>query len=511
MSRIVHRFGLLFVCAVAVAAAVGVVTPGAGQSAGRRPATLTPSAPLTPTQKARLDRKAASFAERAFDDPDLAVEFYVNSRTGPINTRGANITTGARPLTPAAYLPALQQMRAMPRVLLGDGRRAPELRRLPDLNAAPGAALGTWSNLGPANQGGRTRALLINPNNPNIMYAGGVAGGVWKSTDAGANWAPIDRPADEQHRRGDPGLRSAERQHDLRRHRRGLLQRRRHPRRGHLQVDRRRGHVEPARVHQQRQLLLHDEPGREPARQPAHLRGHARRASSAPSTAARLDEPDQRDAGERLHRARDAGATAPPGSCSPPAAPSPRAPIYRAVDDDVSTFTSVFSLAGMGRSSLAVAPSDRKRHLRDGGAGHAAAAPGSHGLHGVYRSIANGDPGSFTTQMWNGTRSAPATAEPGPSLQPGFRVCVACGPGSAGFFNQGWYDNVIAVDPLDPNRVWAGGIDLFRSDDGGVNWGAAGYWWFTKGVDPEYHHADQHGIVVPSAVQRHEQQSDVLG
>ena len=69
------------------------------------------------------------------------------------------------------------------------------------------------------------------------------------------------------------------------------------------------------------------------------------------------------------------------------------------------------------------------------------------------------------------------------------------GPSSDGYYNQGWYDNVIAVDPTDANRVWAGGIDLWRSDNGGVDWGTGGYWWFGKGVDPQYHHADQHGIV----------------
>ena len=33
---------------------------------------------------------------------------------------------------------------------------------------------------------------------------------------------------------------------------------------------------------------------------------------------------------------------------------------------------------------------------------------------------------------------------------------------------QGAYDNVIAADPTSPNVVWAGGIDLFRSTDGGI-------------------------------------------
>ncbi|MBK8286861.1 MAG: hypothetical protein IPK97_19460 [Ahniella sp.] len=37
---------------------------------------------------------------------------------------------------------------------------------------------------------------------------------------------------------------------------------------------------------------------------------------------------------------------------------------------------------------------------------------------------------------------------------------------------------------------------MWRSDNGGVDWGVASYWWFGK-ADPQYAHADQHGIVFP--------------
>ena len=75
-----------------------------------------------------------------------------------------------------------------------------------------------------------------------------------------------------------------------------------------------------------------------------------------------------------------------------------------------------------------------------------------------------------------------------------------CGIGTSQMFNQGWYDNVIAVDPADPEKVWAGGVDLFRSDNGGVNWGVASYWWFQgngtppNNGDPQFVHADNHII-----------------
>jgi photosystem II stability/assembly factor-like uncharacterized protein len=48
-----------------------------------------------------------------------------------------------------------------------------------------------WEELGPANIGGRTRVIRFHPNNPDIMFAGSVSGGLWKSTDAGHIWVPI--------------------------------------------------------------------------------------------------------------------------------------------------------------------------------------------------------------------------------------------------------------------------------------------------------------------------------
>lgn len=47
-----------------------------------------------------------------------------------------------------------------------------------------------WKERGPANVPGRTRGLIVDPddNNKNTWFAGSVGGGVWKTTDAGVNW-----------------------------------------------------------------------------------------------------------------------------------------------------------------------------------------------------------------------------------------------------------------------------------------------------------------------------------
>ncbi len=56
-----------------------------------------------------------------------------------------------------------------------------------------------WHSLGPApipvnastSYSGRVVALAVHPTNPNIVYAGAAQGGVYRSTNGGANWTPL--------------------------------------------------------------------------------------------------------------------------------------------------------------------------------------------------------------------------------------------------------------------------------------------------------------------------------
>jgi photosystem II stability/assembly factor-like uncharacterized protein len=47
-----------------------------------------------------------------------------------------------------------------------------------------------WRQVGPF-RGGRVLAVTGVPGEPSVFYFGGVSGGVWKSSDAGATWAPL--------------------------------------------------------------------------------------------------------------------------------------------------------------------------------------------------------------------------------------------------------------------------------------------------------------------------------
>jgi len=51
-----------------------------------------------------------------------------------------------------------------------------------------------WSHRGPVNVGGRTRALAVDKSNASILLAGGVSGGMWKSSDGGTTWKKTTKP-----------------------------------------------------------------------------------------------------------------------------------------------------------------------------------------------------------------------------------------------------------------------------------------------------------------------------
>ncbi len=55
---------------------------------------------------------------------------------------------------------------------------------------------------------------------------------------------------------------------------------------------------------------------------------------------------------------------------------------------------------------------------------------------------------------------------------------------------QCWYDLILKVHPTDANLVFAGGIDLHRSTNGGTNWIPISFWYSVPCLP--YVHADQH-------------------
>lgn len=484
--------------AMAAGSDATMVAPVLATDAATAPDAHKPLIDISPVKAQRLDAKAKRAVDRPkvpFDQPDEAQAFYANKRTGPLITRGPNITT-TRALDPSLYLPALQHMRSMTTINSSASRTGSSRFSSPDL-AAAGAALTGWTNLGPANQGGRTRALLIDPATPATMYAGGVAGGVWKTTDGGANWSTST----------DLGMSNLA--------------------------------VATLAFEPRNTSTMYAGTGEGVGNGDAVRGAGIFKSTDAGATWTQLGSTNTSNflytqkvivsprkvsrvyAATRtgLWRSLDSGATwalvsgvSPSNGCTDMAMQEKRAigflyvscgrtngqgTVYRVLDSDIGTGTSILSLNGQGRSSIAVAPSNEAYVYIVASQRNAGAGPGQYGLHGVYRSTSNGNAGSFSTRVQGNVAPANTAQKINQLLlsNPVIALFTECGYGTSSFSNQGWYDNVVAVDPLDADRVWVGGVDLWRSDNGGVDWGTAGYWWFDKGIDPEYHHADQHGIV----------------
>ena len=68
------------------------------------------------------------------------------------------------------------------------GKRQADVLRSRTQGRAAGVNNLSWTSIGPGNVGGRIRAMVIDPVDPLIMYVGGVTGGMWKTTNGGASW-----------------------------------------------------------------------------------------------------------------------------------------------------------------------------------------------------------------------------------------------------------------------------------------------------------------------------------
>jgi photosystem II stability/assembly factor-like uncharacterized protein len=65
------------------------------------------------------------------------------------------------------------------------------LDKMPELKSKSNVAL-DWIDMGPDNVGGRTRAIVVDKDDSRTIYAGSVAGGLWKSTNRGGTWSKVE-------------------------------------------------------------------------------------------------------------------------------------------------------------------------------------------------------------------------------------------------------------------------------------------------------------------------------
>ena len=377
------------------------------------------------------------------------------------------------------------------RVWLGDGRNAPASDR-----SAAADVLDAWTPLGPGNIGGRTRVVRFHPTAPTTLFAAGVSGGIWISEDDGGSWRPtgegltniainslvIDprEPNTMFAGTGEGYFREEIRGTGL-------------PLRGGgVFVSRTRGATWqrlPATATPDFYWVNDLELGVADSRRLyAATRTGVWRSADGGATWTRLLETSVRGGCLDLALRPDRSEDVLFASCGS----YEQATVYRLPRaSERADVEVVLREPDMGRTSLAIAPSNPDviyalSASLDGGPG------GNYrqALLAVYGSDRGGGAGTWEARVTNQdpiklhtlllTNTAAASVQD-------------CNPqGANSIVNMGWYNNVIAVDPRDANRVWAAGVDWFRSDDGGRHWGLASY----GGTGfPSYAHVDQHAIV----------------
>ena len=139
---------------------------------------------------------------------------------------------------------------------------------------------------------------------------------------------------------------------------------------------------------------------------------------------------------------------------------------YRSNDNGISwenmTYEAGLPNSGNSRAVVAVTPANSN-------VVYILYSSGNGGFGGLYKSTDGGY--NFTLQ----------------SDSPNILSWEVNGSGTDG---QGTYDLALAVSPINENIVFTGGINIWKSVNGGVNWDISSHWYGNGGT--EYVHADQH-------------------
>ncbi len=108
-------------------------------------------------------------------------------------------------------------------------------------------------------------------------------------------------------------------------------------------------------------------------------------------------------------------------------------------------------------------------------------------VYAVFSSGVSGDPYYGLRGIYKSTDSGASWSEltrPGQIASTGNKTYLS---------SQGWYGNIIAIDPFNSNNIYVGGVDDMKSTDGGSSWSQLTYWHTYYGTP--YVHADHHAIV----------------
>jgi len=363
------------------------------------------------------------------------------------------------------------RVRAHPVGRIPERWREDALERMSALKTSADAAQTSavsWQPLGPNNIGGRIRSIAVDPTNSSIVYCGSVSGGIWKSTNAGTTWSATSDLAanlvigaiaiDPVH----PDTIYA-----------GTGE-------GYFNIDALRGAGILKSTDGGATWALTTTFSSSPAGFPYYVNDiYIRPDNPAVLWAA---------TNSGLYRSTNSGA-----GWSYMLGLNNGARTYRCTQivGDAST-PSTFYVA-FGNFSR-----DGIYKTTNGGTTFARLTGGfpTGGYFRISMGISKSSPGTLyavlTDSVSYGTHSILKTTDGGANwtnvTKPNDVILGGTHLGS-----QGWYNNVVAVHPTDPNTVFIGGINSFRSTNAGANWTqtTSGY---PSGLP--YTHVDQHAIAI---------------
>jgi photosystem II stability/assembly factor-like uncharacterized protein len=153
----------LIACTVSVIVLLSIVFRKGQESVKLKKEVITSERLIQNQIDEKIERRKNGFAKQ--DQPDKFLEYIHMLKTGGIEANNYRTNNALSELNKAKLaLPKLKSTKAL-----------------------------NWIQRGPGNVGGRTRGLVIDPDDGSgdTWYTGPVGGGVWKTTDGGENWTSL--------------------------------------------------------------------------------------------------------------------------------------------------------------------------------------------------------------------------------------------------------------------------------------------------------------------------------
>lgn len=353
-----------------------------------------------------------------------------------------------------------------PRVFPTGERPDPAILWNESMKVAGAINLGSWSHIGPFDGNalggiGRVNCITFHPNNHDIMFIGAPAGGVWKSTDGGNSWSTntdllpnlgvsaiaID-PLHPDTMYIGTGDRDAADTYSI-----GLLKSTDGGQTWNttglsytVNMSRRIGGIYINPKNTQEIVVA--------------TRAGIHRSVNGGATFTNV----QGGSWQMLTFVPTASDTLFVGSNS-------AANVMRSVDAGATWSFATTGLPTSGATRVEIATTaDDPNYV------YALVSASNNGLEGVYRST-NGGTSWFQVLSGSSKNLLAWGTNPGGNS----------GSSSGG---QGWYDLAIAVSPINKNEVYVGGVNIWRSTNGGTSWSLSAHWYGGGGAD--FAHADQH-------------------